>query len=388
MNRNKNKKASVIMSMLTTLALFTAIIVGAADYGIPESKSVVDSVEVSGNSLDVTEKIVKTDGTAKVFGIPLKSIEVNVIPKLKLIPGGDVFGVKFFTKGVMIVGMSDIESTEGILNPAFKSGLRVGDILLSVNGTEVNTVEDVARIVENSNGEALSVEFEREAQKSSTSLIPLKALTDGKYKTGLWIRDSTAGIGTVTYYNPENGSFGGLGHGICDIDTGMLMPMLKGNIVDINVNDVIRGIDGCPGEIKGEFGVIKRGELIKNTEMGVFGTYYEKPDCAVEKAMEIASSSEIKEGSAHLYSSLGDDKINKYEIELTKIFHNDSKTKNFIFCVKDKELLKRTGGIIQGMSGSPIIQNGKIIGAVTHVLVNDPTRGYGIFIENMLDAAA
>ncbi len=385
-----NKKRNISLLLTTALSVFafiSALASGAADRVIPDNKTIPGSIGVSYYSDGVNDTIVKTQAKATVFGVPLKDVKVDVIPKMRLIPGGDVFGVKFFTKGVMIVGMSDVESNQGILNPAEKSGLCVGDSIISLNGSEVNTVEEVAEIVEKSDGKSIAVEYERNGERASTTFEPLKSLTDGKYRSGLWVRDSTAGIGTITYYNPDSGEFAGLGHGICDIDTGKLMPMLKGNIVDIDVRDIIKGTDGLPGEIKGEFGIIRRGELFKNTERGVFGTLSERPSCAFSEPVDIAPSGEIKEGKAYIYASLGEEEIKKYEIELTKIYHNDSKTKNFIFTVRDDELIAKTGGIIQGMSGSPILQNGKLIGAVTHVLVNDSTKGYGIFIENMLAEA-
>ncbi len=385
--KSKKKKLFLLTTILSVFALLFAIIGGAADYSIPARQVITESIDISNHSNNVNNIIDEVEAEVSVFGVPLKNVTVDVIPKIRLIPCGDIFGVKFFTKGVMIVGMSDIESDKGILNPAYKSGLRVGDNIISLNNCIVNTVEEVADIVENCKGQSISVEFERDGVAGTTNLIPLKSLTDGKFKSGLWVRDSTAGIGTITYYNPDTGEFAGLGHGICDIDTGKLMPMLKGNIVDIGVKDIIRGIEGTPGEIKGEFGIVKKGDLTLNSERGVFGYLYEKPNCAFTDPMEIASQSEVNEGSAYIYASLGTNKINQYEIELTKIYHNDSATKNFIFTVKDKTLLDKTGGIVQGMSGSPIVQNGKLIGAVTHVLVNDPTRGYGIFIENMLSEA-
>jgi len=388
MKEYRKKKLSLFLTSAIFMISFTAaLITGAADKAIPDNKKVTGSIGVSHYSEGVSDRIIKTNARATVFGVPLKDVNVDVIPKMRLVPGGSLFGVKFFTKGVMIVGMSDIESDKGILNPAKRSGLNVGDCIIALNDTEVNTVEEVSDVFENSGGKSIKISYEREGKQSETTLSPLRSLSDGKYRSGLWVRDSTAGIGTVTYYNPDTGEFAGLGHGICDIDTGKLMPMLRGSIVDISVKDIIRGTDGLPGEIKGEFGMIKRGELSANSERGVFGVLNEAPQCAFSEPVDIALSGEVTEGTAYIYTSLGADEIKKYEIELTKIYHNDSETKNFIFTVKDGELLDKTGGIVQGMSGSPILQNGRIVGAVTHVLINDPTKGYGIFIENMLEAA-
>lgn len=362
---------------------------GVADYYLPNEISVIEGTpaEISavqstpvGENAAVTEKV-----TAKLFGvIPIKEINVDVLPNIRLKPCGDVFGVKFFTKGIIVIGMSDIESSEGIITPAQLAGLQVKDIITHVAGKEVNTVEDMAKIVEDSKGDKLKVKYLRDGKEYQTTLTPLLSLTDKKYKTGLWVRDSTAGIGTITYFNPANNSFAGLGHGICDVDTGELMPLLRGTVVDIELTDIVKGREGYPGEIKGRFGVVKQGALIGNTEEGVYGILDEAPACGVEEALPVALKHEVKEGEAKIYANLDGQGAKEYTIEIVKIYKNSDKTKNFIISVTDPVLIEKTGGIVQGMSGSPIVQNGKLIGAVTHVLVNNPTRGYGIFIENML----
>ncbi len=384
----KNKISQALLSVATSIAILCAVFIGAIDYSIPQEKSVVGSMEVSQAGIDgIGAETIENSATAKLMGVPLADIPVNVIPKMRLIPCGSVFGVKFFTNGVLVVGISDVESTDGILNPAKSAGLQVGDVIFEIDGAEVNTVEEVSQKVEKCDGGKLGVRYIRDGKKFETSLEPLLSLSENKYKTGLWIRDSTAGIGTITYYNPDNHDFAGLGHGICDVDTGLLMPMQRANVVGISVTDIIPGRNGIPGEIKGTFGIIKNGILYKNTEVGVFGNLSEKPLCAFNEPIEVADSNQVHEGKAYIYSSLGDNNVGEYEIELTKIYRNNSKTKNFIFTVSDKNLLSRTGGIVQGMSGSPIVQDGKLIGAVTHVLVNSPEKGYGIFIENMLGEA-
>ncbi len=387
-SQERHVKARVhLNSALIAFLLGAAILTGAADKAIPGMTTTAHLA--AANPENVTdEPAAGGTASAKVFGIPIKEVEIKKASERKLIPCGDVFGVKFFTKGVLIVGLSDVESEEGILDPAYRSGLRIGDVLQSVDGIAVNTVEEVSELIETCGGKALRVTFDRDGKCAETTLLPVKSLTDGKYKTGLWIRDSTAGIGTVTYFDPDTGEFAGLGHGICDSDTGKRMPLLRGSVVDITVTDIVKGLDGAPGEIKGRFGTLRVGEIWKNTDMGVFGTLDKAPKCAFSEPVELCPEEDVHEGEALLYTSLGDDRAKAYTIELTKIYHSGQDTKNFIFSVTDKALLARTGGIVQGMSGSPIVQDGKLVGAVTHVLINDPKKGYGIFIGNMLKNAA
>jgi len=210
------------------------------------------------------------------------------------------------------------------------------------------------------------------------------SLADKKYKTGIWVRDSTAGIGTMTYYDPRNNTFAGLGHGICDVDTGMLMPLLRGSIVNVSVSDIIKGRKGTPGELKGNFESLKRGTLTGNTTVGVYGVLDSAPAAAFTEPLEIASKEDIHEGSATIYCELDDNGIRGYDVEITKIDKSSDNTKNFVVEITDDALLEKTGGIVQGMSGSPVVQDDRLVGAITHVLVNDPAKGYGIFIENML----
>ena len=309
------------------------------------------------------------------------------ISDLMLIPGGFPFGVKFYTRGVVVVGLSDVESENGFLSPADSAGFKKGDIITAIGGCDVNTIEEISSAIEQSQGKTINFSVSRAGEIVEINLTPVKAQSDGKYKSGMWIRDSTAGIGTVTFIDPETLSFGGLGHGICDSDTGTLMPLARGNVVNVEITDIVRGAGGRPGELKGSFGAEKAGVLTGNTSMGVFGMFSALPEKAAYGALPVASKNQIAEGKAQIYSSIKDGENKIYEIEITKINPSSSDAKNFIIKVVDPSLIELTGGIVQGMSGSPIIQNGRIIGAVTHVFVNDPTKGYGIFIENMLSAA-
>lgn len=388
----KNKKTEITEKAVRFLAktflmlyALSMMVLSAADFFIPDSISVFD---VKQKVTDEVQNDTSYTSNALLFGkIPVKQVGVNILPETKLIPCGNVFGVKFFTKGVMVINLTDIETKDGKINPAKKAGLKVRDIIIKVNGENVNTVEELAAIVESSGGKDMQIEYERDGQIYECTMKALLSLSDRKYKTGIWVRDSTAGIGTMTFFNPDTGMFAGLGHGICDVDTGSLMPLLRGSVVDVEATDIIKGKKGAPGELKGSFDVVKIGALIQNTNDGVFGILDAKPEEITHEPVEIAVADEITEGEAFIYSEVDADGVQMYSVNISDMDFKNKEGKNFVVEITDERLLSKTGGIVQGMSGSPIIQDGKLVGAVTHVLVNDPTRGYGIFIENMLAEA-
>ncbi len=323
-----------------------------------------------------------------LFGIfPVKKIGITILPNKKLIPCGQTFGIKFFTKGVMIVGMSDVKTNNGDENPAYYAGIRVRDIILAIDDKSVNTIEEVSKIVEKCEGKALSFYVKRNISTFIAKVTPKKSSRDELFKIGAWIRDSTAGIGTITYIDPQNNSFAGLGHGICDVDTGDLLPLNKATIFVAQINSAKKGENGEPGELKGIFlEDTIFGELSLNTEQGIFGKIINYK--ANSNALNLAFKQEIKEGNAQIISTVNGTKPEYFNVEIIRVYRNGiTPSKNMIIKIIDKKLLSITGGIVQGMSGSPIIQNGKLIGAVTHVLVNDPTKGFGIFIENMLEGS-
>lgn len=374
---------SIFAGVFLVLYTLFAVFVGGADCIIPDEITVT-AKEIENASAEVQGIQKSTVVEANLFGsIPIKDVKINVVEDSTLVPCGDVFGIKFFTKGVVVVKLSDIETKDGHISPASKAGLDVGDVIQSIDGIEVNTVEQMSAIVENSKGRDLAVAYVRGGEEKNCVITPLLSLSDKKYKTGIWVRDSTAGIGTMTYYNPRTGQFAGLGHGICDVDTGLLMPLLEANVVDVEITDIIKGRRGTPGELKGSFNRKKQGEIVRNTSHGVYGNV-DGDFLSNKKAIPIGFKDEVKEGKAKILCELDENGVKEYEIEIVKISSADEKDKNFVIEVTDKALVEKTGGIVQGMSGSPIIQNDKIIGAVTHVLVNNPGKGYGIFIENML----
>ena len=324
---------------------------------------------------------------AKLFGIfPIKKVDITVFSETHLIPGGIPFGVRFYTEGVIVVGTSEIETEKGSANPAKSAGIKTADIIVAVNGSPVSTTDDVARLIESSRGETVTLSVVRDGKPHTINLKPVMSNTEKKYKSGIWLRDSAAGIGTVTFINPINNSFGGLGHGICDIDTGNLMPLRRGTVVNTDIDAVIKGKAESPGELKGKF-KDNSGTLFANTKNGVFGIL---TNTAVSSEnftpLPIGLRSDIKEGKAAIFSTVDTQGIKEFDIEIIKIYKNSNDSKNFLVKITDSELLEITGGIVQGMSGSPVIQDGKIIGAITHVLVSDPSKGYGIFIDNMLNS--
>ena len=314
-------------------------------------------------------------------GVNVKQVQVQVVDREMVIPGGNPFGIKMFTEGVIVVGMSDISCNGISKNPAKAAGIKVGDIITSMNGHTVQTNEDVGEVVSSSRGNSIRVELERGGTQMTCSLNPVKS-DDEIYRAGMWVRDSSAGIGTMTYYNPTSNVFAGLGHPICDVDTGNIMPLHSGEIVDVKITGVNKGQSGSPGELRGNFLNRKTGDLMINSPVGIFGIGVTPPQHA--EPMPLAMRYEVMEGPAHIWCTLDDGVTKKFAIQIENVsIAENNPTKNMVIRVVDSELLAKSGGIVQGMSGSPIVQNGKLVGAVTHVFVNDPTRGYGIFVENM-----
>ncbi len=304
---------------------------------------------------------------------------------LMLVPGGMPFGVRMQSKGLMIVGLSEVKTGGVATRPAYDGGIRVKDILLEIDGKAVTTAEEATAAIAAGEGRSLTMTVLRGDARMNFTVTPKKCDESGTYRCGLYLRDTTSGIGTLTFFDPSSGLFGGLGHGVCDADTGTLVPLSYGTVLPVRITGVVRGEAGKPGELRGALGGKRLGSLVTNSECGVFGLLTEKPTTA-QKALPVADASEVQEGEATLLCTLGEDGVCSYTVEISNIDHGGRPTKSFTVHVTDEKLLSRTGGIVQGMSGSPLIQNGKIIGAVTHVLIDDPTSGYGIFIGNMLSA--
>lgn len=304
----------------------------------------------------------------------------------KVIPVGRAVGIKLFSDGVLVVGLSSVETAEGACYPGRDCGLKEGDVITHINGAEVDTIEEVQSLVKEQEGETLTIQAVRGQRQMQLTGAAVEN-EEGVYQLGVWLRDSMAGIGTMTFYDPETGVFAALGHGINDVDTAMLMPLESGSIMGASVSDVKKGANGEPGELHGEFDLTRDlGTLYANTSLGIFGRM-DKGELDLGQAMPVARKDQVKEGAATILSNVRGDRVEEFDVEIIHVSPDGDGTRNLMVRVADPDLLEITGGIVQGMSGSPILQDGRIVGAVTHVLVNDPTRGYGILIENMLGAA-
>ncbi len=319
--------------------------------------------------------------------IPIKTVSIQEVDKPVLIPCGTPFGIKLLTDGVIVVEVSSFEADNGIKSPAYYAGIQVGDIIKTINGKAVTSNEDIEKMVSESKGAVLSFDIVRDKKNVNIQVKPEFCSTDKSYRIGLWVRDSSAGIGTVTFYNPETNTFAGLGHPVCDVDTGEILPLLKGEVVDVNINGIKKGRAGYPGELLGSF---VSDSAVGTLEMNcINGLYGHMPSVNnTNNTIPLAMKQEIEIGKAYIYTTIDGNKPEKYEITIEKIDLNESEEcKNMIIKVIDEELLEKTGGIVQGMSGSPIIQNDKLVGAVTHVFVNNPTKGYAIFADTMYNCS-
>ena len=315
--------------------------------------------------------------------IPVKSVNIRVVKQRYVALSGESFGIKIFTKGVMVVGMSDVKSDKGNINPAKNAGLKIGDIILKANGKEVNSNTELSEAINISGGKELKMTVKRDDDIFTTKFKPVLSSDTGTYKAGLWVRDSTAGLGTMTFYSAVNGAFAGLGHGIVDVDTGILLPINSGEIVKTEILSVTKSKKGSAGEICGAFTGETLGTLTENSSCGLYGYYKDFEQS--ENLILIANKQDVKTGNAKIYTTLDNGEPKYYDCVIERVDYSNSEQKNLLVRINDERLIEKTGGIVQGMSGSPIIQNGQLVGALTNVFVNDPEKGYAVFAEEMYD---
>ncbi|AEH47284.1 SpoIVB peptidase [Parageobacillus thermoglucosidasius] len=329
----------------------------------------------------------------EVAGMPVKQVDVKVLPSLKVIPGGQSIGVKLNTVGVLVVGYHLVETENGKKSPGELAGIKVGDMITGINGKKIENMDDLSPFIEEAGkiGKPLQLQVLRDQHSFTTKLVPLKDKHDHAYRIGLYIRDSAAGIGTMTFYDPVSKKYGALGHVISDMDTKKPIVVQNGQIMKSTVTSIEKGSSGNPGEKLARFSSDREviGNITDNSPFGIFGTLSKPVDNGIfTKPIPVALSSQVKEGPAKMLTVVENDKVEPFDIEIVStIPQKFPATKGLVIRVTDPRLLKKTGGIVQGMSGSPIIQNGKLVGAVTHVFVNDPTSGYGVHIEWMLHEA-
>lgn len=391
------KAIRVIASVLSVAVLGVMGLTSFYSYSIPEYYRVFSNESFSPNLFLVDAKVhggevaastnagSETDVDLSLFGIiPIKRAHVSRLDEQSIIPCGTPFGVKILSDGVLVIGLSSVATDGGEKNPAGDAGLKVGDLVISIDNKKMTTNAQVAQTVADSKGKELTVKYRRKEEEKTTVLKPVKAESSQEYKAGMWVRDSSAGIGTVTFCTGD-GIFGGLGHPICDVDTGDIMPLGSGEIVGASINGVKKGDSGSPGELCGDFlNNETLGNVQTNCDIGLYGKL-NKP-ITVHDPVPVGLKQDIKLGDASIYSTIDGQQPQQFSIKIESVDFN-SNNRNLVIRVTDKRLLEQTGGVVQGMSGSPIIQNGKLVGAVTHVLVNDPSKGYGIFAETMLAKA-
>lgn len=390
MKNKKFKYLGMIIAPMLILSLFSYFYL----FKLPEKIYInedTESIKVSNNIFIKDSKIIKDKLELKLLGlIPIKSVSVSKIKDLELYPGGVNVGIKISTKGVLVVGHSDIDTMDGkIESPAKASGIELGDIITKIDGEEIKNSKDLSQKINHLEKDTITVEYLRNGVNTEKE-IQLKK-ENSEYKLGLWVRDSTAGIGTLTFYDDNTNLFGALGHPITDGDTNRPFIIKEGNLLNSSVISVRKGEKGAPGELKGLFVNEKEslGNIEKNTEAGIFGNGCDKLINPVfNKPLKVGFRSEVKEGAAQIITTIDEEGPKAYDIEIIKLLPQEEPgAKSMVIKIVDEELLSKTGGIVQGMSGSPIIQDNKIIGAVTHVLINKPDVGYGIYIEWMLKDA-
>lgn len=328
---------------------------------------------VSGKIYDFKDKIINK------FNNETEEKSRNINKKVYL--GGYPIGLKLYADGVVVVGTEAVDTKNGMINPAEKAGIRVGDIIKQIDGKRVMSNNEVSALIESSKGKELKLNIQRDDEYLIIKFCSLYSESEERFKAGLWIRDSSAGIGTVTFSTAE-GLYASLGHPVCDIDTKKVLPISQGECTGVKLTGFSKGTSGSAGELSGFLESTTIGDVYYNGSLGVYGKFNQTP---LTTPCDLATIDEVKTGAAKIYTTIENGAIEEYEIEIVRIEKNSQDNKHLTIKVKDENLISKTGGIVQGMSGSPIIQNGKLIGAVTHVFLNDPTGGYGIFAETMYE---
>lgn len=396
-----NNKISIwtgVLLLISVLAIaFTAPV--QKYLGIPnqaaaiENNSASEGTPASVNndpSVFYAEKPGNSQLFHKVAGLPSKKVNKDEFEVTQIIPGGQSIGVQLHTLGVLVVGHHQVDGKNGKMSPGEEANIQVGDVILEIDGNKIKEMEDIKSYVAKAGkkNKKLDITIKRGEETIKTTLDPVEDSQQNKYRIGLYIRDSAAGIGTMTFYEPKSKKYGALGHVISDMDTQKPIEIHDGSIVKSNVTSIEKGNNGTPGEKQAKFSIDddKIGSINKNSPFGVFGNLNKSlSNGKYDKPMPIALSHEVKEGPAKILTVIDGNEVEEFEVEVvSSVSQKFPAKKGMIIQITDPELLKKTGGIVQGMSGSPIIQNGKIIGAVTHVFVNDPTSGYGVHIEWML----
>lgn len=327
----------------------------------------------------------------EMWGVPVKHVALSVTEQRRVVPGGHSIGVALRTRGVLVVGVSDIATEAGTVCPARDAELRAGEAIVAIDDAPVNSVDEFTALLAAGEGRAVELKISGEDGERTAVVTPVLDPHDNRYRLGAWVRDSTAGVGTLSFYDPDSGRYGALGHAICDVDTGDVLTVSDGEILASDIVAIREGSRGAPGELRGAF--IERAERLgtisDNVRWGIYGSMYQGlsnplyPDGII-----VSNRTLVHTGEAQLLTTLDSGGIRAYDCEITQTFRQDEpSTRSMVIRITDPELIALTGGIVQGMSGSPLIQDGMLIGAVTHVFVNDPTQGYGIYIDWMLDAA-
>ena len=325
----------------------------------------------------------------KMFNlIPIKTVDVTVAPEYCVIPSGSPVGIKIYAEGLLVVNVGKVKTSDGdSVSPAEDAGIETGDRIMSANGETLNMSEDLVRIVRESEGN-IDLRVMRGDSLIDCSVMPVVDRDMDCKKLGLWVRDSTAGVGTITFFDPNSSTFGTLGHGITDIDTGDIILPKSGTVWDCKITYAEKSINGNPGELSGVFGNVCVGDIYLNSHLGVYGKIKDITTLNNRGYVPVATRFQIKTGPGCILADVDGQGVKEYSIEIEEVSKKGGvDNKGLVIHITDPVLIEKTGGIVQGMSGSPIIQDGKLVGAVTHVFVNDPTRGYGIFIENMLSEA-